>query len=417
MTEKTEFYTAGTEAFDVNGKKAGDTHLILNIQESKDRGILLDRKKTRRVTSGNFIFDLYYALNNYLIEHSTVKIEARANFFHLLAVMLNSGIPMVKALRSLIDQTESSPRLKMIIEDLVINVEGGSSLSEAMLVYPDVFSEQEVGMVQSGEVSGQLVKVLENLSVDTEKAYSIRAKVKGAMMYPMVIFTLLIAVITAMMVFVVPKLTELFAASGNQLPTITRVVIGISNFIVNYGLVLLAGVLGIILLGLIFRKTDMGKYTFDKFKISMPLFGKLFKKAYLSRFARSLSNLLDSGVSIVKTLEITANSVGNEVYRRRLMLAMEDIKQGIPLAENMSGSDLFPPMLVSMVEVGEKTARLDEIAGKVARFYEDEVDTYVNGLSKIIEPVILIVMGLSVGAVVAAVMLPIMQLSNLAGQF
>ncbi|MFA5820767.1 MAG: type II secretion system F family protein [Candidatus Gracilibacteria bacterium] len=417
MTEKTEFYTAGTEAFSVAGKKAGDTHLILNIQESKDRGILLDRKKTRRASSGNLLFDFYYAMNNYLIEHSTVKIEARANFFHLLAVMLNSGIPMVKALRSLVEQTESSPRLKMIIEDLVTNVEGGSSLSEAMLVYPDVFSEQEVGMVQSGEVSGQLVKVLENLSVDTEKAYSIRAKVKGAMMYPMVIFMLLIAVISAMMIFVVPKLTDLFSATGNQLPLITRVVIGISDFLVNYGLVLLAGMLGLVLLGLIFRKTDMGKYAFDKFKISMPLFGKLFKKAYLSRFARSLSNLLDSGVSIVKTLEITANSVGNDVYRRRLMLAMEDIKQGIPLAENMSDSDLFPPMLVSMVEVGEKTARLDEIMGKVARFYEDEVDTYVNGLSKILEPLILIVMGLSVGAVVAAVMLPIMQLSNLAGQF
>ena len=235
------------------------------------------------------------------------------------------------------------------------------------------------------------------------------------MTYPIVIFFLLVAVVSAMMVYVIPKLKELFASTKGELPLVTKIVVGLSDFMVNNGLLLIAGALGFGLFFTFFKKTDQGRYILDDIKLKIPIFGNLFKEAYLSRFARSLSNLLDSNVSIVRTLEITANSIGNEVYKRRLLMAVEDIKQGIPLAENITASPLFPPMLVNMIDVGEKTAQLDEITAKVATFYENEVDTAVAGISKIIEPVILIIIGITVGTVVAAVMLPIMKLSDLSG--
>lgn len=404
------------ETFNVPGQGGDGKKVVLNIQDSKEQGILLDKNQTRKFKkSGNFLVDWYNAVNNYLIEHSAVSVRAKATFFHLLSVMLNSGVPMVQALISLAEQTEDSPRLKKIISQIAIDIEEGGSLSEAMLVYQDVFSEQEVGMVQSGEAAGRLVQVLESLAHNTEKLHNIRSKVRSAMMYPLVIMLLLVAVIVAMMVFVVPKLKELFTSTGNELPTLTRVVVGISNFMVEHGLLLLLIIFLIVLLLMVFKRTDTGKFYFDNMKLRLPVFGKLFQKSYLSRLTRSLSNLLDSGVSIVKTFEITANSMGNEVYRRRLLMAAEDIKQGIPLADNFSESNLFPPMMVSMIDVGEKTAQLGEITEKIADFYEAEVDTAVEGLSKILEPLILIVIGVTVGTVVAAIMLPIMQLSDLAG--
>jgi len=414
MPDQKDFATAGTETFKIAGQEATKEHVVLNIQEDKSSGIVLDKSGLKEAKfSGNAVMGWYNKINNYFLAHSKVKVKDKATFFHLLSVMINSGIPMVMALKSLVAQMTSSPRLQMVVKDLAERIEAGDSLSLSMVSYPEVFSEPEVGMVESGEASGQLSRVLENLADDAEKAYSIKSKVKSAMIYPVVIFTLLIIVVAGLMVFVIPKLKELFAAAKGDLPLVTQIVVGISDFMVNQWIVLFLAVAALVGFFMIFRKTDIGKYSLDKLKLNIPVFGTLYKESYLARFARSLSNLLDSNVSIVKTLEITANSIGNEVYRKRLLLAVEDIKQGIPLAENLSDTNLFPPMLVNMIDVGEKTAQLDEITAKIAIFYEDEVDTAVAGISKIIEPIILIVIGLTVGTVVAAVMLPIMKLSSL----
>lgn len=409
---KKDFATIDTESFQLGEQLKSDAkRVIINIDEENKDGIVLDKKDLKGLNQGGFM----EAINQYLVAHSKVKIQDKATFFHLLGVMVNAGIPMVTALNSLVAQSEKSPRLKMVVEALASKIEGGTSLSVAMASDPDIFIEQEIGMVQSGEASGQLNKVLENLAKDTEKAYTIKSKVKSAMMYPVIVFMLLIAVIFAMMVFVVPKLTQLFENSGAELPLITRIVVWLSDFMVNQKFVIVVGVIAIYGAVYAFNKTDVGRYFFDGVKIKLPIFGPLFKKSLLSRFARSISNLMDSSITIINSLQITANSIGNEVYKKRILLAVEDIKQGIPLAENLMESDLFPPMLVNMIDVGEKTAQLDTITAKVADFYESEVDTAVAGISKIIEPVILVVIGLSVGAVVAAIMLPIMQLSNVAG--
>lgn len=416
---KTNFATEGTESFKLSdGKKTLNKaeNVVLNIQEEKTGIIALEKRTLGEVVlTGNPIIDTFRKINHYFVSHSSISLEAKANFYHLLSVMINAGMPMVKALHSLVTQSVNEPKLQMVINGIASDIESGQSLSESMLTYPEIFADQEMGMVESGEASGQLARVLDNLAKDVEKAHAITSKVKGAMMYPIVIFTLLIAVIVAMMVFVIPKLRELFNSSGSDLPFVTKAVIAVSDFFVNQKFILIAGILLLIGAYSLVSKTDFGKYAIDKIKISLPIFGKLFRQAYLARFARSLSNLLDSNISIVKTLEITANSIGNEVFRKRLLLATEDIKQGIPLAENLSDNDLFPPMLISMIDVGEKTAQLDEIMAKVADFYENELDTAVAGISKIIEPVILIFIGVTVGTVVAAIMLPIMKLSNIAG--
>ncbi len=415
--ENKDFATAGTESFKLDDQEKQEG-MVLNIQDEQEEGVVLPQdEKGKFESTGNFFIDFFRKLNFYLVSRSSVKPKDKSNFFHLLSVMINSGIPMVKALRSLEMQLEKKSGMKLVVEDIATMIEGGASLSEAMAGYPKIFNDAEMGMVQSGEASGQLSGVLNNLAKDTEKAYQIRSKVKSAMTYPFVIFLLLIVVVIAMMVYVVPQLTELFEAVEGELPLVTRIVVGLSDFMVNNGVALIIAVLIVGFFGFFFKRTDKGRYFFDSVKLRIPLFGGLFRMAYLSRFARSLSNLTDSNVSIVRTLEITANSIGNEVYRKNLLLSVEDIKQGIPLAENMSSNPLFPPMLVNMIDVGEKTAQLDEITAKVATFYEDEVDTAVAGISKIIEPVILIVIGLTVGTVVASIMLPIMQLSDAAGTF
>ena len=413
--QKKDFASEGTESFRLEERDKQKDSVVLNIQEDQSSsGVLLPKKgKEEFVSTGNFFVDTYRKVNLYLLSKSGVKAKDKATFFHLLAVMINAGVPMVRSLKSLELQLDKNPHLKGIVGHLSLEIEGGSSLSESMLKHPQIFGEAEIGMVQSGEASGQLSRVLENLSKDTEKAYQIKSKVKSAMTYPIVIFSLLIVVIVAMMVYVVPRLTELFETVEGELPLLTRVVVGLSDFITNNGVLLLLLVVGFVAFIYFFKKTYGGRVFFDTLKLKIPIFGGLFQMAYLSRFARSLSNLTDSNVSIVRTLEITANSMGNEVYRKKLLLSVEDIKQGIPLAENLSATNLFPPMLVNMIDVGEKTAQLDAITGKIATFYENEVDTAVAGISKIIEPVILIIIGLTVGAVVGAIMMPIMQLSDL----
>jgi type IV pilus assembly protein PilC len=427
LQKESNFANFGQEVFELNKKEdkkpvsGEDEAVILNLLEedaSDSAGTPIELSGTKKFlmeSTGNPITDAFNRVNLFFIKNSKVKADVKANFFHLLGVMINAGIPMIKALSALIRQSDKSPKMKLVIQDLVDSIVAGLSLSKAMQEFADTFTEQEIGMVQAGEASGQLSKTLEVLSHDAEKASSIKKKVKSALMYPAVIFTLLVAVIIIMLVYVIPQLTDLFSSIGSNLPLITRIIIGMSDFFINQKLILIAGVLIVVFSYIAASKTSQGRYYLDKIKLSIPIFGALFQKAYLSRFARSLSNLLDSSVTILKTIEITARSIGSEVYKRKLVLTMEDIKQGIPIAEAISESDLFPPMLVSMVEVGEKTAQLDTIMGQVADFYESDVDTAVAGLSKIIEPIMLVIIGLTVGAVVAAIILPIMQLSNLTG--
>lgn len=391
--------------------------IILNIAEAQNSKILIRPKKGSLPLSGNRFIDTYRAINAFFVDHTKISIREKATVLRLLGVMLNAGLPLIKSLNTLAIQSTKNPRLSRVLFELAKEIEGGSSLSEAMAAYPDVFDEAQIGVVKAGEASGQLNKTLKSLAKELEKTASVTGKIKGALIYPIVILSLLIAVIFLLMVMVVPQITKLFTETGATLPLPTQILIGMSDFFVNWWAFIIFGVavfIGVILMA---KKTHSGKYLWDFMLLKLPIFGMIFQKGALSKFARGLSHLLSSGVPIIQSLEIVAHSIGNDVYKRRLLLTAEDMKKGIPMAENMSESKLFPSMLVNMIEVGEQTAQLETVTVKVAEFYDEEIDVLVQSLTKVMEPLVLVIIGVTIGGVVAAIMLPIIQLTNVAGTF
>jgi len=391
--------------------------IVLNIAQTSGGKVLLRGKVSYAKLTGNPMIDAYRKLDDFLIDHTRIKIRDKATFFRLLAVMINSGLSLIKSLRTLAMQQAKSPKLSRTLFEMANSVEGGKSLSEAMAYYPEVFDEAQVGMVHAAEASGQLNRTLKGLAEDTEKTASLTGKIKGALIYPAAILSLLVVVIFVMMVAVIPQMTKLFSQTGHELPLPTQILIAVSTFCLNSWPVILIVATGLVIGVSVWKKTHSGKYFWDYMMIKLPIFGSLIQKASLSRFSRSLSSLMSSGIPIIKAIEITANAIGNEVYKRRLVLTAEDMRRGIPMAENMAESKLFPAMLVNMVEIGEQTAQLETVTLKVAEFYDEEVDNVVSALTKVMEPLIIGVIGVTVGGLVAAIMLPIIQLTNITGGF
>ncbi len=266
------FATAGTESFDLTKEVAGNGVPTLNLTIDEEKsGVVLE--KDSAAMKGGGIIGLYNRLNKALMSRSSVKTKDKATTFHLLSVMINAGIPMVRALKSLYSQMDKNPRMQMVLSALALKIEEGGSLSVAMADFRDVFSDAEISMIESGEESGQLSRVLETLALDTEKAYMIKSKVKSALMYPIIVFLMLIAVMAAMMIYVVPKLTVLFDSFGGDLPLITKIVVGISNFLINQGF-LIAGVIFVgALFFYFFRKTISGRFVIDGLKLKISIFG------------------------------------------------------------------------------------------------------------------------------------------------
>lgn len=365
---------------------------------------------------------LYASLNNWVIMHQGVNVKEKVVFYRLLATMVNAGIGLVKTLHILEEQTEHQ-KLKRVIRIIVRSIESGDSFSSSLMRFPDVFTEQEIGMIRSGEVSGKLSDILLELATAIEKRASIRSKIRNAMLYPAFIILVMIAATVTVMTLVIPKLAELFASAKVELPTLTKWLIVISDFFVsstagipNWIFIILAIVAVVIFIQLL-KKTHAGKYAWDSMLLRIPIFGKLFKKVALANFCRSLSALITSGVSIVKSLQIVADSIGNEVYKQRVDLIVDDVKKGITIADNLQGERrLFPVMVVSMIGIGEKTAQLDMVTGKIAEFYEEEVNNLVANLSKLMEPLIIVVIGIGVGLLVGAVMIPVMRIAEVASQ-
>ncbi len=400
----------------VDGKASPSEGFIMNIgaDTAKTQKIFLNKTATSTRLTGNALIDSFTRLNDYLIDHSKIKVHEIAVAFRLLSTMINAGIPLIKSLNTLGVQSEKTPKLQRVLFDLAHQVESGSSLSKAMGKYPDVFSEAQTGSVQAGEATGQLNKTFKNLAEETEKSASIAGKVKGALVYPVVIITIMFAVVFLMMVLVVPQISKLYTDSGNALPMVTQVLIKLSDFTVAYWWLILLALLIIISGVMAWKKTKSGSYYWDLMLINLPIFGDLVKKSVLSKFAYGFGNLLSSGVPIIQAMQIVSVAVGNEVYRKRFLLTAEDMKGGIPMAENLSNSKLFPTMLVNMIEIGEQTAQLENVTQKVAEFYDEEVNNSVNALTKIMEPLVIVIVGITVGGLVAAIMLPIIQLTDIA---
>lgn len=359
-------------------------------------------------------------LNDYMAQLQSIKISDKVSFFRLLATMINAGISIVKALNILVDQTENK-HMKKIIRDIVVKIETGSSFSQALGAYPKYFSEAQIGMVEAGEASGRLNQTLIQIADQTEKQAKFRSRIKGAMIYPIVIIMIMIGAFVTVMVLVMPKIKEMFEGLGGELPPITQTLIGLSDWFVsswigvpNY--IWLVVFLVLFVAGFLqWKKTKWGAYMWTRFVFVTPLFGKLSKKASLANFCRGLSTMVSSGIPIIKALRITAASVGNQIYQRRINQIADDVKHGITMAENMK-DDLyyFPNMVVGMIGVAEQTAQIDNISQKLADYYEEEVDNMVKSLSALMEPLIMVVLGAGVAFLVIAVMEPILSASDLA---
>jgi len=352
-------------------------------------------------------------LNAFAQSFTRVTLRDKVMFFQLLAVMINAGMPLIRSLYVLAEQSKN-PKFKMIIQSLARNMEEGTSFSEALEAFPQVFSRSERGMIASGEASGNLDKILKDISGQAEKSEAVFTKVKGAMIYPAAILFIMALAIILILTLVIPKLTVLFTDAGQGLPFATRTLMWMSALAQSYWSLLVLFIFALVGAFVFARRTDKGRYWIDWALLHIPILGPLLAKVMLSRFTRNLASLMDAGLPIVKGLEINADAIGNDVYRKRIQFAAQDVAQGIPLGENLSNDPLFPPMVASMVSVGEQTANLTAVCNKVADYYESEVDEAVKSLSKLMEPVILVVMGCGVGFIVAAIMQPIIQLSDVA---
>ena len=329
-------------------------------------------------------------------------------FTRQFATMINAGLPMVQCLDILSSQLEK-PSFKKIVTEVMTDVESGTTLAEALKKH-NCFSDLFVNMVEAGEAGGILDIILNRLAVYLEKSDALKKKVKGAMTYPTIVFLVAMGATTFMLLFIIPTFAKMFSDFGGQLPLPTRIVMGISDFLRANWYLLLGVIIGGVFAFRRYYKTDTGKYKIDKSMLRIPILGSVLRKSAVARFTRTLGTLVASGVPILNGLEITARTAGNKVIEEAIMNTRTSISEGNTIAEPLKQSGEFPPMVVQMIGVGEQTGALDEMLGKIADFYDSEVDTAVDALTSIIEPVMIVVMGTIVGGMLIAMYLPMFKL-------
>jgi len=341
-----------------------------------------------------------------------VKLKDLAVFSRQFATMINSGLSLLRALTILGEQT-ANKRLAQIIILVRAEVEKGVSLSAAMAKHPKAFNRLYISMVRAGEVGGFLDQVLVKVAETFEKEVALRGKIKSAMTYPVVVFAMVLMIVSAMLLFIVPTFESLYESLGGTLPLPTRVLMGASNGLRRFfPLVVVAVVL--LVFGLRrWKATTRGRYALDKFKLKVKVFGPLFHKSALSRFSRTLSTLIRSGVPILQALEIVGETVNNAVISRAVHDVQDAVREGESLATPLAKHATFPPMVVQMMAVGEETGALEVMLAKVADFYDQEVEAAVASLTSLIEPILIAVMGAAVGGMVVALYMPLFNIINL----
>src|SRR5919109_1321610 len=340
------------------------------------------------------------------------KLKDLAVFSRQFATMVNSGLPLLRTLAILEEQTQSK-YLGKIVGEVRLDVEKGISLSASLAKHPRAFNDLFVAMVRAGETSGTLDSVLVRLADNIEREVSLRRQIKSAMTYPIVVVVLVFLILTAMLLFVVPTFKDLYAQLGGTLPLPTRLLIAISDAVKSYFIFFIAGFVGLWFLFRRWKKSEKGRLTWDKLKLRVPIFGPLFHKSAMARFARTLSVLNRSGVRILQALDIVQDTVGNAVVANAVKDLQAGVKEGESLATPLSRHEVFPAMVVQMMAVGEETGALDTMLEKVAIFYDEEVSAAVESLTSLIEPVMIAIVGGAVGAIVIALYLPTFRIFEL----
>jgi len=342
-----------------------------------------------------------------------VKSKVLTTFTRQLATLVDAGLPLLRGLRVL-EKQERNATLKSIIGELALAIEGGSTFSEGLAQHPKVFNRLFVNMVKAGELGGVLEVVLNRLSEFMEKAQKIKGKVKAAMFYPVAVLIVAVGILSILMVYVIPKFKDVFSGmlEGQALPAFTRLVLAISDTIKDHFVYTIAGIAVFVVAFMLFVRTKFGRHAFDKFKLKVPAIGPVVSKIAISRFTRTLGTLVSSGVPILQALTIVKETAGNVIIANAVTDIHESVKEGETITAPLEGSGVFPPMVISMVDVGEQTGALPEMLLKIADNYDDEVDNAVAAMTSLLEPIMIVFLAVIVGSIVIAMFLPLIALMN-----
>jgi len=344
----------------------------------------------------------------------SVPLKVLARFTRQFSAMTSAGLPLIQCLDILQEQTEHET-LKTAIMQVAADIQGGGTLADSLSKHKKIFSELYCHMIAAGEAGGILDTILMRLAEYQEKADALRRKIKGAMTYPVIVAIVAVAAVTILMVFVVPIFANMFAEGNNQLPLPTRIVMGISDFVRTWIVGILAAT-GLAGFGLFrYYKTDKGHLKIDQILLNTPVIGDLERKSCISRFTRTLGTLLNSGVSIIDALQVTAKTSGNKVLELGIYRTLESISGGQTIADPLRATGVFPPMVIQMIAVGERTGGLSEMLVKISDFYDDEVDAAVDNLTSMIEPLVIVVLGSIIGGVLVAMYLPMFEMAGTVG--
>lgn len=330
------------------------------------------------------------------------------------ATMIDAGLPLVQCLEILYSQQDNRT-FKRILKNIKEDVEEGSTFADALKQHPEVFDDLFVNLVAAGEIGGILDIILNRLAAYIEKAAKLKKKVKGAMTYPIVVMVIAVLVVAVILIFVIPVFQSMFADFGKALPVPTQVVVAISNFVKNYILYIVVGVVVLIFAFRRFYKTERGRVLVDNLILKAPVFGMLLRKVAVAKFTRTLGTMISSGVPILDSLDIVAATAGNKTIEGAIRETRQSISEGRTIAEPLADSEVFPSMVVQMISVGEATGALDTMLGKIADFYDDEVDAAVDALTSMLEPFMMVFLGGTIGGLVVSMYLPIFQMAGAMG--
>lgn len=383
--------------------EASDRNAVMGVLEKQGLRPISVKEKKNSLKLGGSLFN-----------SSKVKSEDLVMFTRQLSAMVGAGVPLLRALSSLEKHTESAG-LKKVLGEIIKDVEGGAALADALEKHKTVFNDVYVNMVRAGEAAGILDEILKRLAMQQEKNATIRKKVKSAMAYPTVLIVITILAFFGLMLFVIPQIGKILTDLGGpdaELPGLTLAMLAISGFMTSYWFIVLPAIFGGVFLITRYLKTPKGRRQFHHIILKVPGVNSIIKKVAIARFARTFSALMGAGVAVLEALSVTAHAVGNVVYEEALLQAGEAVKNGDQLSAVIEKNPLFPAIVAQMLSVGEETGQTDKVLVKVADFYEEEVDVAIDGLSSIIEPVMIVIMGSMVGLIAASVMGPIAGLAQ-----
>lgn len=340
-----------------------------------------------------------------------VPMKEKVVFMRQMATMISSGLPLNRALEIMVEQS-ANPMFKKVLVNVSTAVQSGKSLSVSFREQEDVFDSITLNLIEAGEESGNLEVILGKLATELEEKDSLNRKIKSAMIYPIIILIVILGVVLMMMFVLVPSMSDIYKDFGADLPIITKMIMAMSDFALNYWWAVIIIFLVLFLGFRFYKSTEKGKKTIDKVILKIPIIGKLVSKTQIAQFTRILALLLGSGLSIVKALELTGQSLGNTVFKDVVMDARDEVEKGGPLALPIARSTNFPLLVSSMISVGEETGEIDAVLAKVSEYYKEEVDTATSNLSSVLEPVLLIIMGVAVGFIALGVYMPMFGLSQ-----